>query len=159
MTEIMTEMFDKNFKKLNEKFSETFKALFGGGHAKLLLADPSNILESGVEIEVQPPGKNLQSITLLSGGEKAFTAIALIFAILKTNPTKFCIFDEIEAALDDANVYRYADFLKAFSSKTQFIVISHRKGTMEAADTLYGVTMQEKGVTRLLSLDLSEIKE
>lgn len=159
MTEIMTEMFDKNFKKLNEKFSETFKALFGGGHAKLLLADPSDILESGVEIEVQPPGKNLQSITLLSGGEKAFTAIALIFAILKTNPTKFCIFDEIEAALDDANVYRYADFLKAFSSKTQFIVISHRKGTMEAADTLYGVTMQEKGVTRLLSLDLSEIKE
>lgn len=159
MTEIMTEMFDKNFKKLNEKFSETFKTLFGGGHAKLLLADPSNILESGVEIEVQPPGKNLQSITLLSGGEKAFTAIALIFAILKTNPTKFCIFDEIEAALDDANVYRYADFLKAFSSKTQFIVISHRKGTMEAADTLYGVTMQEKGVTRLLSLDLSEIKE
>lgn len=159
MTEIMTEMFEKNFKKLNEKFSETFKTLFGGGHAKLMLADPSNILESGVEIEVQPPGKNLQSITLLSGGEKAFTAIALIFAILKTNPTKFCIFDEIEAALDDANVYRYADFLRAFSQKTQFIVISHRKGTMEAADTLYGVTMQEKGVTRLLSLDLSEIKE
>jgi len=154
MTKIMTEMFEKNFARLNEKFEETFRSLFGGGKASLMLSSPDDVLESGVEIVVQPPGKNLQNITLLSGGEKAFTAIALIFSILKINPTHFCIFDEIEAALDDVNVFRFADFLKALSKRTQFIVITHRKGTMEAADTLYGVTMQEKGVTSLLSLDL-----
>ncbi len=158
MTAVMSEMFEKNFAKLSAKFAETFSELFGGGRASLKLSDPEDILESGVDIEVQPPGKNLQNINLLSGGEKAFTAIALIFAILKINPTHFCIFDEIEAALDDVNVFRFADFLKNLSNRTQFIVITHRKGTMEAADTLYGVTMQEKGVTSLLSLDLSDVE-
>lgn len=159
MTVIMTEMFEDNFKKLNKKFGETFADLFGGGKAGIRLSDPNDILGSGIEIDVQPPGKKLQSITLLSGGEKAFTAIALIFAILKIKPTYFCIFDEIEAALDDVNVFRYADYLKKFSETTQFILITHRKGTMEIADTLYGVTMQEKGITTLLSLDLDSYKE
>ena len=131
--------------------------MFGGGTASLSLSDPENLLESGVDINVQPPGKNLQNISLLSGGEKAFTAIAIIFSILKINPTPFCIFDEIEAALDDANVYRFADYLKKLSKNTQFILITHRKGTMEVADRLYGVTMQEKGVTRLLSLDMDKM--
>jgi chromosome segregation protein len=159
MTVIMTEMFEENFKKLNAKFGETFSDLFGGGKASVRLSDPDDILGSGIEIDVQPPGKKLQSISLLSGGEKAFTAIALIFAILKIKPTYFCIFDEIEAALDDVNVFRYADYLKKFSENTQFILITHRKGTMEIADTLYGVTMQEKGITTLLSLDLDTYKE
>ncbi|MBR6523661.1 MAG: chromosome segregation protein SMC [Clostridia bacterium] len=157
MVKVMTEMFKQNFEKLNTVFSETFRELFGGGKASLSLSTPDDILESGVEINVQPPGKNLQSITLLSGGEKAFTAIALIFSILKISPTHFCIFDEIEAALDDVNVFRFAEFLRKLSKKTQFIVITHRKGTMESADTLYGVTMQEKGITRLLSLELDKI--
>ena len=157
MENIMKTMFDQNFKKLNEKFAETFSELFGGGTASLSLSDPENLLESGVDINVQPPGKNLQNISLLSGGEKAFTAIAIIFSILKINPTPFCIFDEIEAALDDANVYRFADYLKKLSKNTQFILITHRKGTMEVADRLYGVTMQEKGVTRLLSLDMDKM--
>ncbi len=157
MVRVMSEMFEKNFAALNKAFSETFRDLFGGGKASLSLSTPDDILESGVEIEVQPPGKNLQNITLLSGGEKAFTAIALIFAILKISPTHFCIFDEIEAALDDVNVFRFADFLRKLSSRTQFIVITHRKGTMESADTLYGVTMQEKGITQLLSLELDNI--
>ncbi len=157
MVKVMTEMFKQNFEKLNSVFSETFRELFGGGKASLTLSTPDDILESGVEINVQPPGKNLQSITLLSGGEKAFTAIALIFSILKISPTHFCIFDEIEAALDDVNVFRFAEFLRKLSAKTQFIVITHRKGTMESADTLYGVTMQEKGITRLLSLELDKI--
>ncbi len=159
MTTVMTEMFEDNFKKLNKTFGETFSDLFGGGKAEIRLSDPDDILGSGVEIDVQPPGKKLQSITLLSGGEKAFTAIALIFAILKIKPTYFCIFDEIEAALDDVNVFRYADYLKKFSAGTQFILITHRKGTMEVADTLYGVTMQEKGITKLLSLELDNYKE
>jgi len=159
MTVIMTEMFEDNFSKLNKKFGETFSDLFGGGKAGIRLSDPDDILGSGIEIDVQPPGKKLQSITLLSGGEKAFTAIALIFAILKIKPTYFCIFDEIEAALDDVNVFRYADYLKKFAETTQFILITHRKGTMEIADTLYGVTMQEKGITTLLSLDLDTYKE
>ena len=157
MVKVMTEMFKQNFELLSKNFSETFRELFGGGRASLSLSTPDDLLESGVEIEVQPPGKNLQSITLLSGGEKAFTAIALIFSILKISPTHFCIFDEIEAALDDVNVFRFAEFLRKLSAKTQFIVITHRKGTMESADTLYGVTMQEKGITRLLSLELDKI--
>ncbi len=159
ITETMTQLFEENFAVLKETFKETFKELFGGGDADLSLSNPQEILESGVEINVQPPGKKLQSITLLSGGEKAFTAIALIFAILKINPTQFCVFDEIEAALDDVNVFRYADYLKRLCDHTQFIVITHRKGTMEAADTLYGVTMQEKGVTRMVSLDMNSIQE
>lgn len=156
MTQTMTEMFEEHFKSLCGTFQKTFRDLFGGGHAELRLSDPEDILGSGVEIDVQPPGKKLQSITLLSGGEKAFTAIALLFSILQIRPTYFCIFDEIEAALDDVNVFRFADYLKNFSKHTQFIVITHRKGTMEAADTLYGVTMQEKGVTSLLSIDISD---
>lgn len=156
MTQTMTQLFEENFKQLCGTFQKTFRDLFGGGHAELRLSDPEDILGSGIEIDVQPPGKKLQSITLLSGGEKAFTAIALLFSILQIRPTYFCIFDEIEAALDDVNVFRFADYLKNFSKRTQFIVITHRKGTMEAADTLYGVTMQEKGVTSLLSIDISD---
>ncbi len=156
MTQTMTELFEEHFSKLCVTFQKTFRDLFGGGHAQLRLSDPEDVLGSGIEIDVQPPGKKLQSITLLSGGEKAFTAIALIFSILQIRPTYFCIFDEIEAALDDVNVFRFADYLKNFSKHTQFIVITHRKGTMEAADTLYGVTMQEKGVTSLLSIDISD---
>ena len=118
------------------------------------MSDKENILECGIEIEVQPPGKKLQNMTLLSGGEKAFTAIALLFAILKINPAPFCVLDEIEAALDDVNVYRFADYLKKYAKETQFLVITHRKGTMEAADTVYGITMEENGISKLLSMKL-----
>jgi len=157
MVLIMQEQFDAQFKVINEHFKQVFSELFGGGVASISLTDPSDILESGIEIEAQPPGKKLQNLTLLSGGERAFTAIALLFAILKTRPTPFCILDEIEAALDDVNVYRFADYLKKFSKNTQFIVVTHRRGTMEAASGLYGVTMQEKGVSKLLALDIDEI--
>lgn len=159
MLEIMKTRFSEQFKIINENFSQVFSELFGGGNAKLSLIDPDNVLESGIEIEAQPPGKKLQSLTLLSGGERAFTAIALLFAILKVRPTPFCILDEIEAALDDVNVYRYAEYLKQFSEKTQFIVVTHRRGTMEAANILYGVTMQEKGVSKLLTLNIDEVQE
>ena len=154
MTRIMKEQFEKQFKVINKNFGEVFKELFGGGKAELKLTDEQNILESGIEIEVQPPGKKLQSMSLLSGGERAFTAIALLFAILKINPAPFCVLDEIEAALDDVNVYRFADYLKKFAKETQFLVITHRKGTMEAADTVYGITMEEKGISKLLSMKL-----
>lgn len=159
MLEIMKSRFGEQFKIINENFSQVFTELFGGGYAKLSLSDPDNVLESGIEIEAQPPGKKLQSLTLLSGGEKAFTAIALLFAILKVRPTPFCILDEIEAALDDVNVYRYAEYLKQYCGKTQFIVVTHRRGTMEAANILYGVTMQEKGVSKILTLNIDEVKE
>ena len=122
--------------------------------AEVTLADETNILECGIDITVQPPGKKLQNMTLLSGGEKAFTAIALLFAILKINPAPFCVLDEIEAALDDVNVFRYAEYLKKFAKDTQFLVITHRKGTMESADTVYGVTMEEKGISKLLYMKL-----
>lgn len=154
MTKIMKEQFEKQFRIINKNFGEVFKELFGGGRAELRLVDEQNILESGIEIEVQPPGKKLQSMSLLSGGERAFTAIALLFAILKINPAPFCVLDEIEAALDDVNVYRFADYLKKFTKDTQFLVITHRKGTMEAADTVYGITMEEKGISKLLSMKL-----
>ena len=150
----MKEQFEKQFRIINKNFGEVFKELFGGGRAELRLVDEQNILESGIEIEVQPPGKKLQSMSLLSGGERAFTAIALLFAILKINPAPFCVLDEIEAALDDVNVYRFADYLKKFTKDTQFLVITHRKGTMEAADTVYGITMEEKGISKLLSMKL-----
>lgn len=159
MLEIMKSRFSEQFKIINENFSQVFSELFGGGHARLSLIDPDNVLESGIEIEAQPPGKKLQSLTLLSGGERAFTAIALLFAILNVRPTPFCILDEIEAALDDVNVYRYAEYLKQYSEKTQFIVVTHRRGTMEAANILYGVTMQEKGVSKLLTLNIDEVQE
>lgn len=156
MIEVMKIQFAQNFEIINKNFEEVFEELFGGGHATLRLADESNILETGIEIEVQPPGKKLQNMMLLSGGERALTAIALLFAILKLSPSPFCILDEIEAALDDVNVYRYAEYLKKFSSETQFLVITHRKGTMEAANTVYGVTMQEHGITKLISMQLDE---
>ncbi len=159
MLEIMQKQFSEQFAVISKNFNSVFRELFGGGQATLSLADPDDILESGVEIEAQPPGKKLQNLSLLSGGEKAFTAIALLFAILKVRPTPFCILDEIEAALDDVNVYRYADYLKKFSEKTQFIVVTHRRGTMESANILYGVTMQEKGISKLLSLNIDEVTE
>lgn len=158
MTKCMTERFAEQFEIISDCFSEVFAELFGGGSATLSLTDPANILESGIDIEVRPPGKKLQRLSLLSGGEMAFTAIALLFAILKVRPTPFCILDEIEAALDDNNIARFADYVKRFSDETQFIVVTHRRGTMEAADILYGVTMQEKGVSKLLSMKLDEVK-
>ena len=154
MTATMKEQFKRQFTMINKNFEEVFKELFGGGNASLKLEDEENILECGIDINVQPPGKKLQNMMLLSGGEKAFTAIALLFAILKMNPAPFCVLDEIEAALDDVNVYRFAEYLKKFSKETQFLVITHRKGTMEAADTVYGVTMEENGISKLLSMKL-----
>ncbi len=154
MTETMKKQFTEQFKIINKNFGEVFKELFGGGKAELILSDKDNILECGIEIAVQPPGKKLQNMMLLSGGERAFTAIALLFAILKMNPAPFCVLDEIEAALDDVNVYRFSEYLKKFSEKSQFLVITHRKGTMEAADTVYGITMEEKGISKLLSMKL-----
>ena len=156
MTQIMKEQFKEKFKVINKNFGEVFAELFGGGKAELTLEDEDNILECGIEITVQPPGKKLQNMMLLSGGEKAFTAIALLFAILKINPAPFCVLDEIEAALDDVNVFRYADYLKKFTDHTQFLVITHRKGTMEVADTVYGVTMEESGISKLLSMKLKQ---
>ena len=155
MTETMKVQFAEKMKLINKNFNEVFVELFGGGKAELILEDEENILECGIDIQVQPTGKKLQNMMLLSGGEKAFTAIALLFAILKINPAPFCILDEIEAALDDVNVYRFAEYLKKFSKETQFLVITHRKGTMEAADTVYGVTMEENGVSKLLSMRLA----
>ena len=156
MTKTMKEQFSEKFKQINNNFNEVFRELFGGGKAELVLEDENNILECGIDIKAQPTGKKLQNMMLLSGGEKALTAIALLFAILKINPAPFCILDEIEAALDDVNVYRFAEFLKKFSSTTQFLVITHRKGTMEAADTVYGITMEENGISKLLSIKLKE---
>ena len=154
MTETMKKQFREKFEVINKNFGEVFKELFGGGMAEVILTDEANILECGIDITVQPPGKKLQNMTLLSGGEKAFTAIALLFAILRINPAPFCVLDEIEAALDDVNVYRYAEYLKKFAKDTQFLVITHRKGTMEVADTVYGVTMEEKGISKMLSMKL-----
>ena len=154
MTETMKEQFLKKFTVINENFKATFKELFGGGTAELKLEDESKILETGIEIRVQPPGKKLQNMMLLSGGERAFTAIALLFSMLKINPSPFCILDEIEAALDDVNVYRFAEYLKKFVGQTQFLTITHRKGTMEQASTVYGVTMEESGISKMLSMKL-----
>ncbi len=158
MTSEMRLLFKENFKILNYNFNETFKDLFQGGSAELILGEGDE-LSANIDINVEPPGKKLQNINLMSGGEKVLSAIALLFAILKMKPTPFCILDEIEAALDDANVYRYAEFLLRFSHRTQFIVITHRKGTMEASDIIYGVTMEEKGVSKVVSVDLSKDHE
>jgi chromosome segregation protein len=155
MTSEMKILFKDNFKILNYNFNETFKDLFKGGSAELILGEGDE-LTANIDINVEPPGKKLQNINLMSGGEKVLSAIALLFAILKMKPTPFCILDEIEAALDDANVYRYAEFLKVFSKNTQFIIITHRKGTMEVSDIIYGVTMEEKGISKVVSVDLSE---
>ena len=158
LTETMKKQFSEQFKVINKNFGEVFVELFGGGKAELILQDKNNILETGIDIQVQPPGKKLQNMMLLSGGEKAFTAIALLFAILKMNPAPFCVLDEIEAALDDVNVYRFAEYLKKFSRNSQFLVITHRKGTMEVADTVYGITMEEKGISKLISMKLTNAK-
>jgi chromosome segregation protein len=155
MTIEMKSLFKENFKILNYNFDKTFKDLFKGGSAELILGEGDE-LTANIDINVEPPGKKLQNINLMSGGEKVLSAIALLFAILKMKPTPFCILDEIEAALDDANVYRYAEFLKMFSENTQFIIITHRKGTMEVSDIIYGVTMEEKGVSKVVSVDLAE---
>ena len=155
----MRETFTSAFKEIDRNFKEVFSELFGGGSCELSLTDPENVLESGIEIRVAPPGKIIKSLMLLSGGEQAFVAIALIFAILRVNPTPFCIFDEIEAALDESNVFRFADYLKRYSDKTQFIVITHRRGTMEIADRIYGVTMQERGISKVLTLDMDEAEK
>ncbi|MGN2337956.1 chromosome segregation protein SMC [Clostridium cagae] len=154
MTVKIKDLFKENFKVLNKTFNETFRELFKGGSAELILCDGDE-LTANIDINVEPPGKKLQNINLLSGGEKVLSAIALLFSILKMKPTPFCILDEIEAALDDANVYRYAEFLTEFSKNTQFIVITHRKGTMEVSDIIYGVTMEEKGVSKVVSVDLT----
>ena len=158
LTAQMRQLFSESFEKINQHFQQIFTELFMGGQARLELTDPENILESGIEIHVQPPGKIIKNLSALSGGEKAFVAIAIYFAILKVKPSPFCILDEIEAALDEVNVSRYARYLKNLSDKTQFIAITHRRGTMEEADILYGVTMQEKGVSRLLELDITQLE-
>ena len=154
----MRQMFSESFAKINENFKQIFTELFLGGQAELVLTDPDHVLESGIEIKVQPPGKIIKNLSALSGGEKAFVAIAIYFAILKVKPSPFCMLDEIEAALDEVNVTRYARYLKNLSDQTQFIAITHRRGTMEEADVMYGVTMQEKGVSRLLELDISQVE-
>ena len=159
MQGIMKEKFTAAFFAISEEFKKVFAELFGGGIAKIYLADESDVLTSGIEIEVQPPGKKLQNLTLLSGGERAFSAIALLFAVLKTAPTPFCLLDEVEAALDEANVYKFANYAKKFTSDTQFLIVTHRRGTMETADILYGVTMQEKGVSKLLKLNFDDLEE
>ena len=151
----MKVVFRQNFNILNKNFQETFRELFKGGNARLILGEDDE-LNGDIEINVQPPGKKVQNINLMSGGEKVLSAIAILFAILKMKPTPFCILDEIEAALDDANVNRYAEFLKKFSKEVQFIVITHRKGTMESSDVMYGVTMEEKGVSKIVSIDLAK---
>ncbi len=159
LTQEMTTIFVTEFQKIDHYFGQVFEEMFGGGKGQLILEDPENPLTCGIEIRVQPPGKQVKTITLLSGGEKAFVATALYFAILKVRPTPFCLLDEIDAALDDRNVERFASYLHNLSEKTQFIVITHRRGTMEASDVLYGVTMQEQGVSKLLRLDLNQMEE
>ncbi|MCR4434409.1 MAG: chromosome segregation protein SMC [Clostridiales bacterium] len=156
MTSLMKKQFLEQFKRINDNFNTVFKELFEGGRAELKLTDMENVLECGIEIEAQPPGKKLQNMMLLSGGERALTAIALLFSILRLRPAPFCILDEIEAALDDANVYRFAQYIRKYSQETQFIMVTHRKGTMEMSDTLYGVTMQERGVSKIVSVKIGE---
>ena len=152
----MRKQFTEKFAEIQTEFDKTFKLLFGGGHGTLELVEDEDILECGIRIIAQPPGKKLQNMMQLSGGEKALTAIALLFAIQALKPSPFCLLDEIEAALDDSNVSRFANYLNKLTANTQFIVITHRRGTMAAADRLYGITMQEKGVSALVSVNLIE---
>lgn len=159
LTDSMREQFQTSFDAINRNFQRIFVELFGGGRAMLVLSDTSDVLNSGIEIHVAPPGKVIKNLSLLSGGEQAFVAIAIYFAILKIKPAPFCILDEIEAALDDVNVVRYAQYLRNFISTTQFILVTHRRGSMEEADTLYGVTMQEKGISRLLKMDHGDLND
>ena len=155
----MTSRFSATFNAVQSRFRNVFKEMFGGGNADLILTQPDDLLNTGVDIVARPPGKKMQNLSLLSGGERALTAISLLFSIIEVRPVPFCILDEVEAALDEANVIRYSKYLKKFSDKTQFIVITHRKGTMEGADVLYGITMQESGVSKLISVKLSEVPE
>lgn len=157
MDAVMIQRFDETFHKINEEFNIVFRTLLGGGKAMLKYSDPDNILETGIDIDVQPPGKSVQNISLFSGGEKALIAISCLFAILKVRPVPMCILDEVEAALDQANVERFAKYLKEFAGKTQFIVVTHRPGTMEQCDILYGATMQQKGVTKLISVKFEDV--
>lgn len=155
LTEAMRQQFAQHFHLINENFKIVFAELFGGGMAEVQLENPDDVLSSGIEIKAQPPGKKLQSLLLLSGGERCLTAIALLFAILKLRPTPFCVLDEVEAALDDANVVRFSEYIRRYAEESQFILVTHRKGTMESADRLYGVTMQERGISRILSMQLT----
>ncbi len=157
LTYKMSHQFREQFVKINDNFNETFRELFGGGQAQLILENPADVLESNIDIKLQPPGKNVKRLDSLSGGEKGLSAIALLFAIMKVNPAPFCIFDEVEAALDDVNVQRYAQYVRRMTDNTQFILITHRRGTMEEADMLYGITMQEQGVSKLLELKTAEL--
>ena len=152
----MREQFAEKFKDINKEFSKVFKELFGGGKGAVELQDGEDILDADVAIIAQPPGKKLQNMLQLSGGERALTAIALLFAIQNLKPSPFCLLDEIEAALDDANIGRFASFLGKLADKTQYIVITHRRGTMAVADRLYGITMQEKGISKLVSAELKK---
>ena len=154
----MRTTFVDAFNKINKNFGITFKELFGGGSAELLLTDPEDVLTSGIEIKAAPPGKIIKNLSLLSGGEQSFVAIALLFAILKVNPTPFCILDEIEAALDEVNVYRFGEYIKNFDDGTQFILITHRRGTMEIGNRLYGVTMPQRGISQAIELNVNEIE-
>ena len=155
----MKTAFITAFNKINENFNRVFGELFGGGSAELSLTEPDDVLTSGIEIKAAPPGKIIKSLMQLSGGEQAFVATALFFAILQVNPTPFCILDEIEAALDEVNVVRFAQYIKRYSKETQFVIITHRRGTMEAANRLYGVTMPEHGISKVLALDVGEISK
>ena len=148
--------FLKNFTTINENFKTVFTDLFNGGSAEILLSDSDDILNCAIEIKAQPPGKKLQSLTLLSGGERCLTAIALLFAILQLRPSPFVILDEVEAALDDVNVTRFTDFVRRYTARSQFILVTHRKGTMEACDRMYGVTMAERGISKILSMRIGD---
>ncbi|MBQ5362622.1 MAG: AAA family ATPase, partial [Clostridia bacterium] len=159
LEEQMKAEFVESFNQINENFGKVFAELFGGGSAELSLSDPENILESGIEIKAAPPGKIIKNLMQLSGGEQAFIGVALFFAILKVNPTPFCILDEIEAALDEVNVERLAQYIKKYTDGTQFIMITHRRGTMAAATRLYGVTMPEHGISKVLTLDVNDIEK
>ena len=157
LTVSMSEKFLTQFNKINEEFKVSFSDFFGGGNGEIVLENPENCLESPIEIKIQPPGKSVQNINLFSGGEKSLAAMALLFSVLKVTPAPFCIYDEVEAALDDVNVVRFAKYMRKMTDHTQFISITHRRGTMEEADVLYGVTMQEKGVSKLLELQSAEL--
>ena len=156
MDQVMKEEFKATFQLIEKEFEVVFRQLFNGGRASLKLTDPDNLLETGVEIVASPPGKKLTTISLLSGGEKTLTAISLLFAILNVRTVPFCLFDEVEAALDEANVDRFGKYLDHYKEKTQFLLITHKKKTMEYANTLYGITMQESGVSKLVSVKLDE---
>ena len=158
MDEVMKVEFKKTYENINIEFQKVFRDLFGGGKASLELTDKDNILETGVDIIASPPGKKLTTISLLSGGEKTLTAISLLFAILNVKTIPFCLFDEVEAALDEANVEGFGNYLENYKGKTQFLIITHKKKTMEFADILYGITMQESGVSKLVSVKLEELK-